>query len=59
VVSQSRGNNKVWTTPVKEAVFFSQQAISSGSGSKTENEMEEGTAAARASKQIHLRGSAN
>ncbi|KIJ92592.1 hypothetical protein K443DRAFT_135246 [Laccaria amethystina LaAM-08-1] len=54
VVSQSRGNSKVWTTPVKDAVFFSQQAISSDSGNKTKQEMEEGTAAARASKQIHL-----
>lgn len=59
VVSQSRGNSKVWTTPVKEAVFFPQQAISSGSGNKTVHEMEEGTAAARASKQIYLGGSAN
>jgi hypothetical protein len=59
VVSQSRGNSKVWTTPVKDAVFFSQQAISSDSGNKTKQEMEEGTAAARASKQIHLWGSAN
>ena len=47
VVSQSRGNSKVWTTPVKEAVFFSQQAITSSGGNKTVHEIEEGTAASR------------
>ena len=59
VVSQSRGNGKVWTTPVKEAVFFLQQPISSDSGNKTVHEIEEETAASKASRPIHLGESAN